>query len=153
MTAAPREAIRSPATRRRPRQTALDLHVLGAILVGGALGGLARAGLVEALPVPERGWPWATFIANIAGTFLLGMLVTRLQERLPPSTYRRPLLGTGFCGALTTFSTVQVEVLALGRDGSAGLAAAYLIASLAAGGLAIVVATALVRRSSLRMRA
>ena len=79
-----------------------------------------------------------------------GVLVTRLQERLPPSTYRRPLVGTGFCGALTTFSTMQVEVLALGRDGSAGLAAAYLIGSLAAGGVAIVLATTLVRRSFVR---
>ena len=150
MTTTAREAMRSPATRRRPRRATLSPSLLAAILVGGALGGLARAGLAEALPVPERGWPWATFIANIAGTFLLGVLVTRLQERLPPSTYRRPLLGTGFCGALTTFSTLQVEVLALGRDGATGLAAGYLIGSLAAGGVAIIAATALVRRAWIR---
>ena len=40
-------------------------------------------------------WPWVTFAANIAGAFLLGYFATRLQERLPLSAYRRPLLGTG----------------------------------------------------------
>ena len=46
---------------------------------------------------------------NILGAFLVGYFVTRLQERLPLSSYRRPLLGTGLCGGLTTFSTLQVE--------------------------------------------
>ena len=41
------------------------------------------------------GWPWMTFAVNVAGAFLLGYFVTRLQERLPLSAYRRPLLGTG----------------------------------------------------------
>ena len=58
-----------------------------------------------------RVWPWVTFAVNVAGAFLLGYFATRLQERLPLSAYRRPLLGTGFCGALTTFSTMQLELL------------------------------------------
>ena len=56
-------------------------------------------------------WPWATFLVNIVGAFPLGYFATRLQERLPLSAYRRPFLGTGFCGALTTFSTMQLELL------------------------------------------
>lgn len=44
-------------------------------------------------------WPWATFVINITGAAALAYFDTRLQERLPQSTYRRPILGTGFCGA------------------------------------------------------
>ena len=61
-------------------------------------------------PDPGR-WPWPTFVANIVGAFLLGYFTTRLLERLPVSSYRRPLLGTGLCGGLTTFSTMQVETI------------------------------------------
>jgi CrcB protein len=120
------------------------LHV--AIFAGGAAGALARAGLTEALPWDGRGWPWVTFIVNIVGTLLLGYFVTRLQERLPPSTYPRPLVGTGFCGALTTFSTFQVELITLARHGELGIAAVYLCASVAAGLVGVYLATALTRR-------
>src|SRR3954464_9269035 len=93
-----------------------DRRELAAIFSGGFVGALARAALVELLPVGDA-WPWATFIANLVGAFALGYFTTRLQERLPLSASRRPLLGTGLCGALTTFSTVQVELLLmLDRD-------------------------------------
>ncbi len=64
----------------------------------------------------------ATFGANVVGAFLLGYFTTRLLERLPVSSYRRPLLGTGLCGALTTFSTLQVEILRMFEHGRPGLA-------------------------------
>ena len=86
-----------------------DGRELAAVFVGGALGTLARAAL-ETLAAPDPGrWPWPTFTVNIVGAFLLGYFTTRLLERLPVSSYRRPLLGTGLCGGLTTFSTMQVE--------------------------------------------
>jgi CrcB protein len=121
----------------------LDGRELGAIFTGGFVGALARAGLAELLPHGTASWPWATFAVNVAGAFALGYFTTTLQERLPPSAYQRPLLGTGFCGALTTFSTMQVELLEL----PAGLAVAYAAASLAAGFLAVALATNLVRRT------
>jgi fluoride exporter len=123
----------------------IDRRELAAIFVGGFVGAVARAGLVEAIP-PESGqWPWATFTVNVAGAFLVGYFTTRLQERLPLSAYRRPLLGTGLCGALTTFSTMQLELLEMLDSDRVGLAVAYAAGSVAAGFLAVTVATNLVR--------
>ena len=101
----------------------LDARELAAIFAGGFLGAIARAELVEALPHDPGEWPWATFVVNVAGAFMLGYFVTRLQERLPLSAYRRPFLGTGLCGALTTFSTMQLELLRMLDGSHIGLAA------------------------------
>jgi CrcB protein len=124
-----------------------DPRELGAIFLGGAIGAVLRVGLGEMFPAAAGSWPWATFAINVSGAFALGYLTTRLQERLPLSTYRRPLLGTGFCGAFTTFSTMQVELLQMIDHRRYGLAAGYAAASLAAGYLAIYAATASVRRT------
>lgn len=125
----------------------LDRRELAAVFAGGALGALVRAAIGEALPLHPGAWPWATFTVNVAGAFLLGYFVTRLQERLPLSAYRRPLLGTGLCGALTTFSTMQLEILHMLDADRVGLAFGYAAASIAAGFLAVAAATALVRRA------
>jgi fluoride exporter len=132
-----------PARRSLPR---IDRREVAAIFVGGALGTAARGGLAEAFPQPATAWPWPTFAVNIVAAFLLGYFVTRLQERLPLSSYRRPLLGTGLCGGLSTFSTMQVEILKMLDAHAWGLAIGYIAASVAAGYAAIYLATALVRR-------
>jgi fluoride exporter len=127
-----------------------DGRELAAVFVGGALGTLARAGLEEFARSDPGRWPWPTFTVNIVGAFLLGYFVTRLLERLPVSSYRRPLLGTGLCGGLTTFSTMQVETIKMIEHHHYGLAAGYTVASIAAGLLALYAATALVRRVRIR---
>lgn len=124
----------------------LDSREVAAIFVGGALGTLLRAALSEAFPHPPTSWPWPTFAVNVVAAFLLGYFVTRLQERLPLSSYRRPLLGTGLCGGLSTFSTMQVELLKMIDVGAYWLALGYAAASVAAGYVAIHLATATVRR-------
>jgi fluoride exporter len=124
-----------------------DRQELAAIFAGGAVGGLLRVWLGLHLTHGAADWPWATFAINISGSFLLGYLATRLLERLPQSTYRRPLLGTGFCGAYTTFSTMQLELLEIVEAHRYGLAVGYAAASLSAGYAAIWIATALVRRT------
>lgn len=78
---------------------------------------------------------------------MLGYATARLLDRLPPSLYRRPLLGTGFCGALSTFATLQVELLDMLRDGRYPLAAGYAAASLGGGLAALLAAMWLVRRA------
>lgn len=124
----------------------IDVRLLAAIFAGGAAGAAARAEVAVALPWHPGAWPWATFAVNLAGAFLVGYVTTRLQERLPLSAYRRPLLGTGFCGGLTTFSTMQVELLRMLDAGDVALAVGYALASVAGGFLAVGLATNLVRR-------
>jgi CrcB protein len=126
-----------------------DGREFGAIFAGGFVGAIARAELAQAMPFHVGSWPWATTLVNVVGAFLLGYLTTRLQERLPVSAYRRPLLGTGLCGALTTFSTMQVEILRMLDGGQVGLAAAYGLTSIVVGFLAVALATNLVRRARL----
>jgi CrcB protein len=125
----------------------VDRRELAAVFAGGFAGALARAGLVEAVPHDAGEWPWATFTVNVVGAFALGYFVTRLQERLPLSAYRRPLLGTGLCGALTTFSTIQLELLDMLDGGHVALAVTYAAVSVMAGLAAVALATNLVRRA------
>lgn len=125
----------------------IDAAELAAIFAGGFVGAVARAALVEALPYQTGQWPWATFAVNIIGAFAVGYFTTRLQERLPLSTYRRPLLGTGFCGALTTFSTMQLELLDMLEDDHVGLALGYATVSVGCGFAAVAIATNVVRRA------
>ena len=135
--------LRSLPARILPR---LDRREVAAVFAGGAVGTLLRAALSEAFPHSPTSWPWPTFAVNVVAAFLLGYFVTRLQERQPISSYRRPLLGTGVCGGLSTFSTMHVELLKMIDAGAYGLALGYAAASVAAGYLAIHLATAAVRR-------
>jgi fluoride exporter len=127
----------------------VDRRELAAIFAGGALGAAIRSGLTDLAPTHTGQWPWVTFSVNAIGCLLLGYFVTRLQERLPVTAYRRPLLGTGFCGALTTFSTFQVDLLRMIDRGTVGLAALYCAGSLAAGFVGVALGTAIVRRARL----
>jgi CrcB protein len=110
----------------------MDARELGAVFAGGVAGALARAGVNEALPIHAGQWPWATLLVNVAGAALLGWVVAGPR-------YHR-LLGTGFCGALTTFSTLQLELLRMLDDDRFGLALGYVAVTLAAGLLAVGVA-------------
>jgi fluoride exporter len=148
------DAGRDSGTRRPGRLLVLpagtDWREITAIFAGGALGTLARAALAEGFPHAATAWPWPTFAVNIVAAFLLGYFVTRLQERLPLSAWRRPLLGTGLCGGLSTFSTMQVEILNMLNGHAWALAAGYATASVIAGYAAVRLATALARRVRVR---
>ena len=127
----------------------LDRQELAAIFAGGAIGAVLRVWLSQHFAQAAADWPWTIFVINITGSFALGYFATRLQERLPQSTYRRPLLGTGLCGAYTTFSTMQVELVNMVEAHRYGLAAGYALASIGAGLTAIWLSTTIVRRARL----
>jgi len=132
--AAPRRQVLNEPSRR-----------LVAIALGGALGTLARYGVARAVVTPGAGFPWATFTVNIAGSFLLGVVVTLVTERWHPTRYVRPFVAIGFCGGFTTFSTLAVESVRRFEHGAAGTAGIYLAASLVAGAVAAAVGVVAVR--------
>jgi CrcB protein len=106
-----------------------DLHVAAAVFVGGMAGTLARAGVAEALPAGGPAFPWGTLLVNLAGAALLGWAAVALTGH----QVRRHVVGTGLCGALTTFSTFQLELYRMVDDGRLGRALLYAGASIAAG--------------------
>jgi len=124
-----------------------DRREVVAIFAGGVVGALLRVALLQTGAGTAPGWPWITLSENVLGTFALGYFATRLQERLPLSAYRRPLLGTGFCGAFTTFSTMQLDLLKIIDAHRYGLAVAYALASITAGYGSVHLATSFVRRA------
>lgn len=90
----------------------------------------------------DTGFPWGTFTVNVVGSFALGLV---LGSTAPPAVVA--LVGTGFCGALTTYSTFGYETVTLASDGRRLLALLNVLASLAAGlgaaGLGLAVGAAL----------
>lgn len=125
------------------------MRELAAVFAGGAAGALGRTALAEAWPVAGGTWPWATFVVNLAGCLALGAVLVLTAA----GTTRRGLLGPGLCGGLTTFSTLQLELVELLRDGDPGLAAAYATTSIVLGLAAVEAGRSLAGGSSLTTEA
>lgn len=110
------------------------MNVLSAVLVsvGAAGGSLSRYSLGRAVAKHTRGdFPWGTWFINMLGTFLLGFFFRELESVHHELDWWM-LLGTGFCGGFTTFSTMAVEARQLLRNRK-GLAVVYLSTSLILG--------------------
>lgn len=103
------------------------------VAIGGASGAVARhlTGLLVVRWV-GRGFPWATILVNVAGCALLGWLLAESRRHSLPEEVHL-LVGTGLCGALTTFSTFSVDTLRLMERGEWGWVAAYLAGNLILG--------------------
>jgi CrcB protein len=122
------------------------VSVLAAIAAGGALGALARQLVGEAWPTESGAFPWGTFLVNVSGSLLIGVLMAVLG--LLPAHHRlvRPFLGVGILGGFTTFSTYAVQSHALVRAGHPVVAMTYLGGTVLATLLAVVGGVLLVRR-------
>lgn len=128
---APPRAAAPPRTRRPAPPP--DATEVVAVFAGGVAGALARAGLAHTWTHAPGQWPWATFLVNVAGAFVLGAVAAAFRRGPGRAGVPRALLGTGVCGALTTFSTLQVELVLMLRDGDPGLALGYGSATLVVG--------------------
>lgn len=103
-------------------------RALGLVFIGGALGTGGRYGVEQWLPAAPGGWPWGTFLVNLVGAYVLGLALESLLRAGPDAGWRRRmrlLVGTGFCGGFTTYSTFMLDTLTLGDDGSPGEAVTY----------------------------
>jgi CrcB protein len=109
------------------------LSVVMAVFVGGCAGGLGRYAVTRAWPTSAYAFPWSTFVVNVAGAFALAVLLVVVTRRRPSLTYLRPLLGTGFCGAWTTFSAVVASSDQLVAHGRVSTGVGYVLASTVAG--------------------
>lgn len=103
------------------------------VALGGAVGAGARYELLQAFPVHPGRLPITTGAINVAGAFLLGVLLEWLIRHRDEHHWARPLVGVGVLGAFTTFSTFTAELALLARDGHTGLAVAYGLGSLVVG--------------------
>lgn len=101
-----------------------------AVAAGGALGGGARFLINSALP---SDFPWATFLENVLGCFLLGLLMVFVLEVWPANRYLRPFLGVGVLGGFTTFSAYTVGIVDLVDQQRSLAALVYLFASVLLG--------------------
>ncbi len=109
------------------------------VFAGGVVGTAGRYLMESALPHDASGWPWATFLVNLSGAFILGCLLEGLARRGDDSGWRRRArlcAGTGGCGAFTTYSAFALEVVLLGRHGDVGTAVGYGVVSVVGGVLA-----------------
>jgi CrcB protein len=122
--------------------------VLAAVALGGGIGAVARYGLGRLSPTRPGEFPWGTFTINVAGSFLIGVLMVLVTEMLPAHRLIRPFLGAGVLGGFTTFSTYAVETSGLLRPGSVVVAFTYLAGTLIAAMLAVIAGVRLTRTVS-----
>ncbi|MBK8468954.1 MAG: fluoride efflux transporter CrcB [Candidatus Phosphoribacter sp.] len=103
------------------------------VLLGGAIGAILRYLTDVAVQTKHDSvFPWGTFIVNVVGSLILGVTAAVVVVLAPP-TWLLALVGTGFCGALTTFSTFGFETIRLLEEGSVLTAVSNCVASLVVG--------------------
>ena len=105
------------------------------VFIGGGIGACLRhaCNLLGARVVAGSPWPWSTFLINISGALLMGVVVEVFAMRNGASPQLRLLLATGILGGYTTFSTYALEIGLLLQRGQHGLAALYAGGSVALG--------------------
>ncbi len=111
---------------------ALDRYIM--VMLGAAAGGLARYVVSSAIAGRFGGnFPLGTFIVNVSGSFLIGLVMTLITERWAVHPYWRLVLVVGVLGGYTTFSSFEYETLQAMRRGLPGVGLLYAFGSLVLG--------------------
>lgn len=111
----------------------------GLVFAGGCLGTLARYGIISAVPSSNGSWPLDTFITNMLGSFILGLLLQALFHLGKDEANLRVLrlcIGTGFIGAFTTYSSLAIEADLLIKNNHTLIAVFYALSSVLGGVIA-----------------
>ena len=125
-------------------ETALKI---ASVAVGGAFGAVARHLInISSLATAAGKFPLPTFVINVVGSFLIGLLFVVLGERMEVSENVRLALIVGFLGAFTTFSTFEMEIFSLARERQTMMAILYLVLSVVVGFIGVSAGVALGRR-------
>lgn len=127
----------------------LRLRFVVLVAAGGALGTAARYGVDVVLPHRTGQWPWSTLVVNILGAFVLGLLLELLLRHGPDTGARRMVrlgIGTGFCGAFTTYSALATDTVLQLDQGYAVTGLLYAVGSVGLGLLATVAGLELAAR-------
>jgi CrcB protein len=123
-----------PGVSKSPLHLRSSLQLI--VFLGGCFGTLARYSIENFLPASTFTMPYGTLLINLLGAFLLGTLLECLVEQGTDSGNRQLIrlgVGTGFIGAFTTYSTLAVEVVLLGKHNHAGIASLYAVLSIGGG--------------------
>lgn len=99
------------------------------VMAGGAVGAALRFQLARMLPVSAVGWPWPTFVANVAGGLAMGVLAAWALRQGDSGEPMRLLLGVGLLGGFTTFSAFSLEMAMIFEREQMMLAVSYAVAS------------------------
>jgi len=123
----------------------LDRYLV--VLAGAGLGGVARYAAGTWIMQKYAGrFPLGTLVINVTGSFLIGLLMTMLTERLTPHPNWRLFLVVGVLGGYTTFSSFEYEMYQAMREGARWMALAYLMTSVGVGYVGVWCGALLARR-------
>ncbi|WP_420711424.1 fluoride efflux transporter CrcB [Streptomyces sp. NRRL F-3307] len=115
--------------RKRRENRVRHMQTLAVIAVGGALGACARYEAALLWPTGKAAFPWTTLGVNAVGCFIIGVFLVTIVEAITAHPLLRPFFGTGVLGGFTTFSTYCADIERLVRADRAGVALAYLAAT------------------------
>jgi len=121
----------------------VNVGILAAVALGGALGSLLRYFVASA--IPSNGFPWGIFVVNITGGFLMGVIVELGALKLQIGPEVRAFLTVGILGGYTTFSTFSLDSVLLIQRGAWLAAAGYVVGSTVLSILALFAGLTLVR--------